>query len=471
MTWEFRATIADDIHRVVDSDGRSAWGVEHNDFDADDPRVLAFAEVALPNGTRSVLVVPASPGGLVLDVVRAYQGLTEAELCTLFLGIIEQLRTCTRPEDRLTLSAFALDADGRPVIVPGVTASLATTPRRALGEMIYHAVYGRPWAEVLLPVDLALTDSSPALRTLVADLLDDSASDSGLGAALAEAAESFRTLDRPAALPLVPAESGTAPESALTARLRVASGLRPSRDSKETVSSTLGAPAPPLRGGGVSPLRAGAKNSRRSRRERRRPVGRRQLQAVVQSAVEPLWFRLRSAQLSRVFGRSTLLIGIAVCLTLVGGIVVWSSWSNTAAVRGEEASSGQGTAPSPEQTSPPKVEDVAEVLEDLCQSRAKALSDGDKAALQALTVPESAAAAADELIDPAAYAETDYAIDVENVEIVATDEDRVVVSALMRSSAGTGAALQKFTAQTVEFELERVEGRWLVAEVREVAAP
>ena len=140
MTWEFRATIADDIHRVVDSDGRSAWGVAHNDFDADDPRVLAFAEVALPNGTRSVLVVPASPGGLVLDVVRAYQGLTEAELCTLFLGIIEQLRTCTRPEDRLTLSAFALDADGRPVIVPGVTASLATTPRRALGEMIYHEI-------------------------------------------------------------------------------------------------------------------------------------------------------------------------------------------------------------------------------------------------------------------------------------------------------------------------------------------
>ena len=86
-------------------------------------------------------------------------------------------------------------------------------------------------------------------------------------------------------------------------------------------------------------------------------------------------------------------------------------------------------------------------------------------------MPESAAAAADELIDPAAYAETDYAIDVEDVEIVATDEDRVVVSALMRSSAGTGAALQKFTAQTVEFELERVEGRWLVAEVREVAAP
>ena len=89
MTWKFQATIADDIHRVVDSDGRSAWGVVHNDFDSDHPRVLTLTEVALPSGARSLLIVPASPGGLVLDVVRAYQGLTEPELCTLFLGIVD----------------------------------------------------------------------------------------------------------------------------------------------------------------------------------------------------------------------------------------------------------------------------------------------------------------------------------------------------------------------------------------------
>ena len=37
-----------------------------------------------------------------------------------------------------------------------------------------------------------------------------------MGTALAEAADSLRTLDRPTALPMVPAESGTSPESALT---------------------------------------------------------------------------------------------------------------------------------------------------------------------------------------------------------------------------------------------------------------
>ncbi|SDS71617.1 hypothetical protein SAMN04489752_2337 [Brevibacterium siliguriense] len=467
MTWEFQTTIADDIHRIVDTDGRGAWGVVHNDFDVDDPRVLALAEVALPNGVRSLLVVPASPGGLVLDVVRAYQGLTEAELCTLFLGIIEALQTCTRPEDRLTLSAFALDADGRPVTIPGVSASMATTPRRAVGEMIYHAVYGRPWAEVLLPVDLALTESSAALRSLVNDLLDDTASDIGLNSVLAEAADSLRTLDRPAALPLVPAESATAPEAALTARLRVASGLRPSRETTEAVGSTPGSPAPSLHSGGVSPLRAGARNSRRYRRGRRQPDGRRRLLNTGNS----LWTRLRGSELRRMFGRSTLLIGVAVSLTLLGGIIVWASLSNYAGVRGEGASAAQDADSSPEPTQDLSVEEVTGILEELCRSRAKALGDGDAAALQALTVPESAAAAADELTDPAAFADSDYSIGVEDVEIVAIDDDGVVASALMHSSAGSGGALQEFAAHTVEFELQRVEGRWLVAEVREVASP
>lgn len=175
--------------------------------------------------------------------------------------------------------------------------------------------------------------------------------------------------------------------------------------------------------------------------------------------------------LSRVLGRSTLFIGLAVSLTLLGGIVVWSSWSSSASSIREEKSSGQGSGPSPEQASSLGVDEVTGVLRDLCESRAAALSDGDSEALQALTVPESAAAAADELIDPSAYADSDYSIDIEDVTIVAADDDRVVASALMRSSASSGDALQEFAAQSVEFELAKVEGRWLVAEVREIAEP
>ncbi|MGO3180477.1 MAG: hypothetical protein ACTIJR_13115 [Brevibacterium linens] len=469
MTWEFQATIADDIHHVIDSDGRSAWGVVHNDFDADHPRVLALTEVALPTGARPLLIVPASPGGLVLDVIRAFQGLTEAELCTLFLGIVDELRNCTRPDDRLALSAFALDAQGRPRIIPGVSGPRTTTPRRAVGEMIYQAVFGRPWAEALLPVDLALAESSSALRSLVAGLLDDAATDVRLETALAEAADSLRTLDRPAALPLVPAESATAPEAALTARLRVASGLRPNRGTTGDIESNLESPAPPLRGGEVSPLRAGAKSSRRSRRNR--PQARRRLLAPMLSAVDSVRSRLRTMALPHVLGGNALLIGVAVCLTLLGGIVVWSSWSFPESSSREDTSSGQGSASSAARTPALGVDDVTGVLKDLCESRATALSDGDSEALQALTVPESAAAAADELIDPSAYADSDYSIDVEDVKIVATDDDRVVASALMRSSAVSGDDLQEFAAQSVEFELKKVQGRWLVAEVREIAEP
>lgn len=184
-------------------------------------------------------------------------------------------------------------------------------------------------------------------------------------------------------------------------------------------------------------------------------------------SVDSLWTRLRAVDLKRVFGRSTLLIGLTVCLTVLGGIVAWSSWSSSAAVSGEEASSAKGADRSPEATSTPSADDVTAVLEELCASRAAALSHGDEVALKALTVPDSAAAAADELIDLSAYADSDYSIDVEGVVIVAADDDRVVASALMRSSGGTGADLVEFAEQTVEFELHRVEGTWLVAEVRE----
>lgn len=184
-------------------------------------------------------------------------------------------------------------------------------------------------------------------------------------------------------------------------------------------------------------------------------------------SVDSLWTRVRAVDLRRWFGRSSLLIGITVCLTVLGGILAWSSWSSTATVSGEEASSAEGADRSSEATSTQRADHVAAVLEDLCESRAAALSKGDEAALKALTVPESAAAAADELIDLSTYADSDYAIDVEDVEIVAADDDRVVASALMRSSGGTGADLVEFAEQTVEFELHRVEGTWLVAEVRE----
>src|SRR5699024_3741205 len=150
--------------------------------------------VELPSGRRTLLLVPALPGGLVLDAVRAYQGLNDGELCTLFLGIVAELRDCPAPEDRLTLRAFGLDARGRPALIPGDGASLEAAPRRAVREMLYPAGHGRPWSARLLPVHPALGEASSALRSLVGESLPASVADPGLRQALAEVADSMRSL-------------------------------------------------------------------------------------------------------------------------------------------------------------------------------------------------------------------------------------------------------------------------------------
>src|SRR5699024_3589761 len=148
--------------------------------------------VELPSGRRTLLLVPALHGGLVLDAVRAYQGLNDGELCTLFLGIVAELRDCPAPEDRLTLRAFGLDTRGRPTLIPGVGAALAATPRRAVGEMLYHAGHGRPWSECLLPVILALAEASDALRSTVGGFLGVYVHDPGPRPVLDEVADSLR---------------------------------------------------------------------------------------------------------------------------------------------------------------------------------------------------------------------------------------------------------------------------------------
>src|SRR5699024_3174584 len=97
---------------------------------------------------------------------------------------------------------------------------------------------------------------------------------------------------------------------------------------------------------------------------------------------------------------------------------------------------------------------------DLCSARARALRDGDEAGLQALTVPGSAAAAADELIDHSAFTGFEYTITVDDIGIVDTATDRIVASARMHSSAAVEGAAEQFETAMVEFEVNRHEGRW-----------
>ncbi|WP_210605408.1 hypothetical protein [Brevibacterium oceani] len=552
MTWDFQVTIADVVHRVIGPSGEHAWGVDHRGFDEARCPSLPIAEVELPTGSRSLLIVPSFPGGLVLDAVRTYQGLTDAELCTLFLGIVSALRDVESAADRLTLSAFALDAEGRPVLIPGVSAPLPTSPRRALGEMLYHAGCGRAWAECLMPVNLALAESSPGLRSVVGELLADMSpeatptSGAGLAAALDEVAEAMRMLARPAALPLVPADRSSDPEAALTARLRVAAGHPPTRrtherhthegpfheaPAHEADTAAASAPSGPTDGtatpGGSDPavtLRAASRGERRresSRRQHRREGGGRNARTrfgrkrrgrraggggaprsrggksprtadgmsgrLVRLSRQLAEVRERIGSLRGALTGRWLIAG-AVCLTVFGGLIVWGSRPGAEAmndvpnaVQGSEGPNGGRAstgAVAPENTAAEETEESADdstpsdpeairTLKELCSARAEALSDGDVEALRLLTVPGSAAAAADELIDEAAFAGQDYTIEVEDITVEASAAEKIVARAQMRSSAGTGEDAQRFDARSVEFELRLVDGHWRVAEVTE----
>ncbi|WP_166971657.1 hypothetical protein [Brevibacterium atlanticum] len=507
MTWEFQTTISDVVHRVTGPNGEPAWGVENRGFDEERNPSLPIAEVELPIGPRSLLIVPAFPGGLVLDAVRTYQGLSDPELCTLFLGIVASLRDVESAEQRLTLAAFALDAEGRPALIPGVAAAVPSTPRRALGEMLYHAACGRAWAECLMPVNLALAESSPALRSVVSELLADLPPDSaltagsGMAAALDEVAEAMRMLARPAALPLVPAERDSDPEAALTARLRVAAGHPPGRHANEglTLEGPMRAPASVPSGqhdrdgtatpGGRDPavtLRAASRgghrreDGRRSARKRSGRIRRGHFGGMCE----------RIGGLRGVLTGRWLIAG-AVCLTVLGGLIVWGSRPGAEAMN-DEPNAAQGSedpngprattdADEPENPaseengesadgSTPSENEATRVLKDLCSARAEALSDGDSEALRLLTVPGSAAAAADELVDESVFAGQDYTIEVEDITVVTTAAEKIVARARMRSSAGTGETEEQFEARAVEFELRLADGRWRVAKVAETGS-
>ncbi len=520
MTWRYQRTLSDHIHRLGSDSGAVVWGVDHQGRDEDHPRAGGTVEVDLPTGPAALLLVDPLPGGLVLDIVRSYQGLTSGELCTLFLGLGDELRSVARPGSRLTLECLGLDAEGHPRLIPGVGGDPSTSARRALGEMLYHAAFGAPWKSTLLPVDIALQQHPEPLRHLVADLLNDPppddarrpstlpASPAGVDDALAEVSACLRSSIEPIPLPLLPAERDLDPGQALTARLRAGSVLdglrRPSTDRPLVATSRVSGTADATRrgtgpgpatgeAGGSSPSPRGGRHgeepptdpARRLRRaSRRKAPGRRLLGSLPRRMTWPV-------------RPSGILLLIAVCIALFGSTVMVQSWSSQpgafedtsgaapaddeAAAEGGAAKDGGGSSPptgtraSAGTAAPPGGGPAAQVsdeeafglLEDLCARRAQALRDGDASGLRQLTVPESTAAVADELIDVGAFAGNDYTIDVDSLRVTDRSGSKLVIAARMTTSAAVDGEVVSFDARQVEFHLSVHSGEWKVAEVIE----
>ena len=495
MTWEFQVTVSDDIHRLVNREGETCWGIAHDGFDVEHPDARGEVDVDLPSGRSSLLVVPPLPGGLVLDAVRSYQGLVEGELSTLFLGIFAELLKCRDGETRLCLECIGLAADGRPRIIPGIRRTPGSSVRFAIGEMIYHAAHGRPWAQSLLPVNIAMPDCSQSLRSLVAQLLDDSAAAdtepelssraSLLRDTIDEVSIVLRRTGTPSALPLLPSDHDLDPGQALTARLRAANASHPDRGS---VRASGGAPVPdrnvldPDHGQPNSDVkvRDSTRSADRLRAASRRGARSRRLKPQqARDRDSSLAARIATATMSKARQLCELLptmrrphgpwsaglrasVVIALCMTVIGATVMVRSADS-------EGDSASVSAPQ-DHVEVASLSDaqVVDVLLDLCEQRSEALSDGDSEALEALTVNDSTAAVADELLDVEAFAGNDYSIELDDFDLRESTEDRILVAAQMLTSVHVDGQKSKFTPRRVEFELVREAGDWKIAEVIEL---
>lgn len=150
----------------------------------------------------------------------------------------------------------------------------------------------------------------------------------------------------------------------------------------------------------------------------------------------------------------------------------WSAGDSTASV-----SSAEDASPSVRQTpstntddSQADVEEMSEsqilaLLDDLCLKRSEALSAGDDQALAALTVPDSSAAAADELLDLDTFVGNDYTIELSDPMISEQTRHHIVVEAQMSTSVKTEGDESGFAPAHVEFELVPLGGAWRVLAV------
>ncbi|GAA1950085.1 hypothetical protein GCM10009689_34040 [Brevibacterium antiquum] len=112
---------------------------------------------------------------------------------------------------------------------------------------------------------------------------------------------------------------------------------------------------------------------------------------------------------------------------------------------------------------------ILALLDDLCLKRSEALSAGDEQALAALTVPDSSAAAADELLDLHAFVGNDYAIELDDPVVREQSDHHILVQARMSTSVTAEGKKSGFEPTHVEFELVPHGSGWKILAVTEIA--
>ena len=494
---------------VPEAEGTSAGGVASVDGHLAD--VLGQPRQADASG----LIVPRFHGGLLVDALRAYAGLTLGQTLAVLGACLEALSVAPAPSSgrlRCHRRAFGVDAAGAINLVPGHTVPAESVPSEAVefGQLAYLCLTGLTWEEHGVPVPDLVPAVPEPLAGIIIQLLE---AEPGSGPPLGpDLLASLAAIGQPEQIPFVPVEAEVSVSEAVTAQLRVdasvASALtdryehsRPRSADRREGQTRRDDDGP--RRGGIGRLRAAAGHSARDRLHRRRrdstsrPAAQRRTHrqtprtqqgrsaaarargaaarargaATRSSSTES---RLSSTG-SRAFRLPRLplnwvtLIGAAAALLL--------SLSGIALLTGLIDPGSQAAAPVSARHSPPGTaatdaaaattasgpDDPKDAFAALTRRREQAYHLGDATALAELTVAGSPAAAADGAAEVEAFEGSDISIDIESAEITQQGPDRALLAVATRTQVREpDGSSRDYGSMRMRVELRRENGSWRV---------
>ena len=480
---------------VPEEEGSSAGGVASVDGHLAD--VLGQPRRSDASG----LIVPRFHGGLLIDALRAYAGLTLGQTLAVLGACLEALIAAPAPSSgrrRCHRRAFGVDAVGAIHLVPGHTVPVESVPSEAeeFGQLAYLCLTGLTWEEHGVPVPDLIPAVPEPLAGIVIQLLE---AEPGSGPPLGpDLLASLAAVGEPEQIPFVPVEAEVSVSEAVTAQLRVDASVASALTDRYEHSRHRSADRregqtrrddDSARRSGIGRLRAAAGHRAGDRHHRRRkdatsrPAAqlrphsqtlrtRRGRSAATRSrgtATRPSSTGSRPARFPRLPLSRVTLIGAAAAVVLsLTGIALLIGLSDpgrqaAAPVSARHSPPGTAVTDTAAAATASEPDDPKDAFAALTRRREQAYHLGDAAALAELTVAGSPAAAADGAADVEAFEGSDISIDIESAEIAKQGPDRAMLAVATRTQVrepdGSG---HDYGSVRMRVELRRDNGSWRV---------
>ena len=463
----------------------------------------------------SGLIVPRFHGGLLIDALRAYAGLTLGQTLAVLGACLEALSVAPAPSSgrlRCHRRAFGVDAAGAIHLVPGHTVPVESVSSEAVefGQLAYLCLTGLTWEEHGVPVPDLVPAVPEPLAGIIIQLLE---AEPGSGPPLGpDLLASLAAIGQPEQIPFVPVEAEVSVSEAVTAQLRVDASVtsaltnryehsRPRSADRREGQTRRDDDSP--RRSGIGRLRAAAGHSARDRLHRRRrdstsrPAAQRRTHrqtprtqqgrsaaarargtaarargtATRASSTETRLsstgsraFRLPRLPLNRVTligAAAALLLSLSGIALLTGLIDPGSQAAAPVSARHSPLGSAATDAAAAATASGP--DDPKDAFAALTRRREQAYHLGDATALAELTVAGSPAAAADGAAEVEAFEGSDISIDIESAEITQQGPDRALLAVATRTQVREpDGSSRDYGSMRMRVELRRENGSWRV---------